>query len=108
MTTKKMTFGERLKMLRERSGLTQGQLAAKAGISREVLNSYEKEVRTPRIEYLKKLADALDTDYNGLIGGYPSIFDVKKTLDEIIEELKEFKNCEIDICCTPVRRQKRK
>lgn len=106
--TKKMTFGERLVMLRKKAGLTQDQVAKKAGITREVYNSYEKGIRTPRLEYLKRLADALETDYNGLIGDWPSVLDVKAQIQEAIKDLEELRDCEIDICCTSLRRQKRK
>lgn len=106
--TKKMTFGERLVMLRKKAGLTQDQVAKKAGITREVYNSYEKGIRTPRLEYLKRLADALETDYNGLIGDWPSVLDVKAQIQEVIKDLEELRDYEIDICCTPVRREKRK
>ena len=106
--TKKMTFGERLVMLRKKAGLTQDQVAKKDGITREVYNSYEKGIRTPRLEYLKRLADALETDYNGLIGDWPSVLDVKAQIQEVIKDLEELRDHEIDICCTPVRREKRK
>ena len=106
--TKKMTFGERLVMLRKKAGLTQDQVAKKAGITREVYNSYEKGIRTPRLEYLKRLADALETDYNGLIGGWPSVLDVKAQIQEVIKDLEELRDCEIDICCTSLRKKKKK
>ena len=49
----------RLKVLRERRGLSQAALAAKAGISREYLARLETARQDPRLSTLEKLARAL-------------------------------------------------
>jgi predicted ATPase/class 3 adenylate cyclase len=53
-------FGARLRQLRLAAGLTQGQLAARAGLSERAVNDLERAPeRTPRLETVTLLADAL-------------------------------------------------
>ena len=64
----------RIKELRKSKGLTQAELAAKLGVTRQAVSLYEKGQRKPKIETWKKLADyfgvsvpyikgELDTEY---------------------------------------------
>jgi transcriptional regulator with XRE-family HTH domain len=63
-----MKFGEKLKSLRKKAGLTQGELAKQIGISDRALLSYEKGVSYPRHrETYYKLAEILNVDANYLI-----------------------------------------
>jgi transcriptional regulator with XRE-family HTH domain len=52
-------FAERLRMLREKKGLSVDQLAEKSGISRTTLYNWESTISQPLIEQLPALADAL-------------------------------------------------
>ncbi len=62
-----MKFGEKLRDLRQRSGLTQAELAEKAGISLRTVNYYESGTTYPKKrETYKILADILDVDVNYL------------------------------------------
>lgn len=58
-------FPERLRKAREHRGLSQGQLAERAGFQASAISHFETKARRPSFENLKKLADALDvtTDY---------------------------------------------
>lgn len=49
----------RIKELREKEGLTQKQLAKKAGLSNQSISFYEANRRKPKIETWKRLADFL-------------------------------------------------
>ena len=59
MKTLKQKFGNNLRILREYEGLTQQQLASKAGISVGFLSSVERGKSAPSFENIEKLADAL-------------------------------------------------
>ena len=52
-------FAERLRMLREKKGLSVDQLAKKSGLSDRTLFSWESASYSPNIEQLPALADAL-------------------------------------------------
>ena len=54
-----MTFGARLKALREQRGLTQAKLAEAAGISLGAVRNYEQGLREPSLAAGVKLARAL-------------------------------------------------
>jgi len=56
------TFGERLQSLRARAGLTQMQLADKAGVPLTTLRNWEHDRREPMASALFKLARALGVD----------------------------------------------
>lgn len=56
----KEKLGLRIKELRELSDLTQGQLATKAGLSRNYISSIENGRYSPSLETLGKIADVLD------------------------------------------------
>lgn len=62
----KLTFKEQLNLLRKRKGLTQGELAEKAGILREMICNYESGKITPRESTLRKIAEVLGMDFDEL------------------------------------------
>ena len=64
-----MTIHERLRQLRQTSGLTQEQVAGQIGLTRQALSSYESGRTRPDIETLMKLAEIYDTDLEGLLYG---------------------------------------
>lgn len=64
-----MLFGERLRKLREDSGMTKWELAKKVGISDRALWYYEVDERFPRKdEVIEKLAKILNVPVEYLLG----------------------------------------
>ena len=53
-----MTPGELIRALRRRQGLTQADLARRAGTSQPVVSAYEHDRRDPSIATLRKLVEA--------------------------------------------------
>ena len=51
-----ITMGTKIKDLREKSGLTQTELANKIGVSKSVISAYEKGIRNPSFKVLPLLA----------------------------------------------------
>ena len=74
-------FGNRLKELRIKSGLTQAQLADKLNISASTIGMYEQGRREPDNDTLTKLCIELNTSVDYLLG---------------IKEYKNFNNLNID------------
>lgn len=54
-------FGNRIKELRIKHGLSQTELADKTGVSEQAISFYENGKRHPKIETWQKIANALDT-----------------------------------------------
>jgi transcriptional regulator with XRE-family HTH domain len=57
-----MTFGEKLKSLREKCGMTQHALAEASGVHRVQIARYETGDGVPTWELVQKLARSLGTD----------------------------------------------
>ncbi|WP_309121641.1 helix-turn-helix transcriptional regulator [Paenibacillus sp.] len=62
-----MNCGERIAKLREDLGLTQGELAARLGITRASLSHYETNRRQPDYETLSAMADLFDVSVDYLM-----------------------------------------
>ena len=73
-------FAERLTILMNKHGLNQSQLASKAKITESAMSNYIKGIRTPNSEVLLRIADALDTSTDYLLG--------KSNIDPNNEELR--------------------
>lgn len=62
-------FATRLKDLREKKGLSQADLSAKAGIHYMHLSRYERGLSRPSADTLKRLADSLEVSGDFLLEG---------------------------------------
>lgn len=67
--TLEQRFAENLRRLRKRAGLSQEQLAKRAGLHRTAIGLLEKGARVPRIDTLIKLAAVLEVEAAGLLEG---------------------------------------
>lgn len=56
-------FGDLIKRLRIENGLTIKELADKSGFSSVEIRNIESNKFRPRVNYLKKLSEALNCDY---------------------------------------------
>lgn len=97
-----MSFPQRLRMLRKAKGLTQEELGRKVNVTKVSISGYESGNRTPDMDTLKALADALDVSIDYLLGrdntqptdtNLPELTekderDVQKELEKIINGLK--------------------
>lgn len=61
-----MTIGENIKKKRKEKGLTQKQLAEYAGLSNGAIQQYELNLRNPKTEQLKKIADVFGCTIDSL------------------------------------------
>jgi transcriptional regulator with XRE-family HTH domain len=53
-------LGEELRKVRERAGLTQEQLSFRAGLSRPYISQLERNLKSPTMDSLFRICDALD------------------------------------------------
>jgi transcriptional regulator with XRE-family HTH domain len=63
-------FGEKLRTVRERRGLTLREIAEKAGLSESMVSQIERNRVSPAMDTLLSLADALDLDLEYLFEDY--------------------------------------
>lgn len=64
-----MNFAENLKVLREKSGMTQEQLAERMEVSRQTVSKWESEASFPEMEKLIQLTELFDCSMDGLLKG---------------------------------------
>lgn len=63
-----MKFSGRLRLLREQSHMGQKELALKLGFSIGTISNYEKEVHSPNLDTLCRIADCFDVTTDYLLG----------------------------------------
>lgn len=63
-----MDFAQKLRQMREKAGLTQGDLADKLDVSRPAVSSWESGKIRPRLNKLQQLADLFNTTVADLMG----------------------------------------
>ena len=63
-----MSFGKRLQELRKAAGLSQSQLAARAGVPIDSLRNWEQDKALPKIDTAALLAVALGVSLDRLAG----------------------------------------
>ncbi|WP_129408057.1 helix-turn-helix domain-containing protein [Marinitoga lauensis] len=80
-----MTFGERLKELRKLKKITQKELATKCETSQSLISEYEKNLKQPTAEMIKKIAIVLDVSADYLLG----LSDIPTLNNEIPEYLSK-------------------
>jgi transcriptional regulator with XRE-family HTH domain len=71
-----MKLGDKIRALREESGLTQGQLATYSAVSQGYLSQLENgEVKNPSAAVLLRVAEAMHVDSDELFeaAGYPTV-----------------------------------
>ena len=64
-------FGRNLAFLRRKAGLSQEELAERAGLHRTAISLSETGRRNPRLDTMVKLADALAVPVTSLLDGIP-------------------------------------
>ncbi|MDO4536267.1 MAG: helix-turn-helix transcriptional regulator [Clostridium perfringens] len=74
-----MTTGDIIKNLRKTKKITQQELATKCNLSKNALWNYENNKRTPNIDVLTKIANALEININLLL-------DEKKYLNYLVRQ----------------------
>jgi transcriptional regulator with XRE-family HTH domain len=72
-TRKAPPFGERLAAVRTAHGLSQSDLAEKLGVTREMVNYYERRAKNPTADFVQKAARVLGVSVDELLGMKPML-----------------------------------
>lgn len=84
-----MISGKKLKQIRLFRKLTQKELAIMSGLTDAAIRNSELGNRSPKIEQLRKIADALECDISSLIDHEPnSIFEIMHIIFDYEKEMK--------------------
>lgn len=72
------TFSERVNALMNKQKLSQKELAAKVGVTESAMSYYANGARTPRSDVLARMAKALNTSTDYLLGSSDTVNSVSK------------------------------
>ncbi|MGH9908737.1 MAG: helix-turn-helix domain-containing protein [Pyrinomonadaceae bacterium] len=64
-------FGQRLAAVRRSKGLTQKELAERLGVTREMIDYYERRAPNPALDFIERAAAALEVSVAELLGSQP-------------------------------------
>lgn len=80
-----MTIGEHIMLLRKQKGLSQSELGKAIGTSGDVMGRYERDIITPSIDVIVKVAEALEVSIDFLVGKSKMVLDKQavKRLEDI-------------------------
>ena len=62
------TFGEKIKELRKKRGLTQPELAKELGVSNGMISNWENDVNEPGLSHIKNIAIFFDVSADFIVG----------------------------------------
>lgn len=82
-----MSMGQHIKEARLKAGITQAELADKLGIPYQSIGQWERGLRTPKIETLRKIAKALGIHIVELITGESVI--AYTDYDDFVEDIRQ-------------------
>lgn len=90
-------IGEKIKDARLRSRMTQEQLGEKIGISAMGISHFEQGLRSVKLEYLEKIADALGLSLSYFVGQAPTTSFPNTFYGRINDGISEDSKKEIDM-----------
>lgn len=70
-----MNFGDKIKEIRKKKGISQRQLGEKMGIKQQTVAQYEKAVEQPKLATVRKLAEALNVTLSELVVDWTTFTD---------------------------------
>src|SRR4051812_541684 len=79
-------FGELLRKAREDKGLTQAELATRAGFQPSAIAHFEAGRRSPSLDNLRRLADALVVTLDYLLGRQPQPQSAGPAAEELLRD----------------------
>lgn len=83
-----MTFGENIKRIRKEKGMSQQDLGHKLGVTQQTIAQYEKIKETPKLETVRRIANALGVHISELHPDW-SKFTPEDYKNEWEEEIKK-------------------
>jgi transcriptional regulator with XRE-family HTH domain len=61
-------MGQELRKARQKAGLTQEQLSFRAGVSRPYISQLERDLKSPTVDTLFRICDALQASAADIVG----------------------------------------
>jgi Predicted transcriptional regulator with C-terminal CBS domains len=90
-----MSTGENIRKIRKEKGLTQKELGSLSNIADTTIRRYELGLLNPKIETIRKIADALDVSIGELVDDWTS-FPLEEIQNDFINDLEKSYYKELD------------
>ncbi len=100
-------FGEMLRKCRNELALTQANVAAKIGLSRQTYSCYENESREPDLKTLSQLADIYHCTTDYLLGRTDNKHEIEEIPESINKEFEQLTQEEITALKELLRQNKK-
>jgi len=92
-----MTFGQRLKRLRYKLGLSQKEMADRLGVHLMTISRYERDAMKPSFKFLEKIRETFNVNPQWLLEGVGEMFLPKdKPTEAVKAELLGLKGASLD------------
>jgi transcriptional regulator with XRE-family HTH domain len=106
-----MTLGEHIMLIRKQKGFSQSQLGKQIGTSGDIIGRYERNLITPSIEVIIKMADVFEVSIDFLVGKTSFALDKQalwrlEEIDRLPQENKAFMFSLIDMALRDFKARK--
>ena len=91
------SFGELLRKEREARGLSQSELAEKAGLQPSAISHFELGRRTPSFDNLKRVADALSVTVDYLLGRQPQHANAGPAVEQLFRHFEQLSTSDQEV-----------
>lgn len=82
-------LGDNIAALRKKQGMSQQTLADTLFVTRQTISKWEKNLSVPDADALVRLADALDTTVQSLLGQTEATYDVPSDIAEALNRIND-------------------
>lgn len=90
MESRKVRFGENIRVLRGKLGITQEQLAKEVHVTRQTVSAWEKNISVPSILELARLSTIYEISTDELLFGKMGVQEIEWQKELLVEESSEF------------------
>lgn len=98
-----MSFGSNLERIRKQHHISQTQLGTALGLTQQMISNYEKELSSPNMESLKKIAQYFEISVDQLIGHTPPKENKTSVDRRFLKYFQELTETDKEKCLTIIR-----
>lgn len=95
-----MSFGRNLERIRKDHKISQAKLGEMLGLTQQMISSYEKDMSSPNIEVLVRIADYFNVSLDTLVGHTPPNPDNDSPEIRLIHYFQELTSSDKEKCLT--------
>ena len=98
-----MSVGRNLERIRKDNRISQAKLGEMLGLTQQMISSYEKEMSSPNIEVLVRIADYFNVSLDTLVGHTPPAPDENSSEIRLVHYFHELTSSDKEKCLVIIR-----